>query len=224
MSWAGKIKELHAEFSKDPMQPYNSRWEGPWNQSKKCTCFLQLQNDIASTCLCQGFYDEVSSPLLLEVDLRYPDNVVDSLTTNHFNQLFNGSEIVVAGRMMDNDLNNFLVEVHGQGVRRVQQMKWLSCFVVVFFNGSFFPPQTKDDFDVQGLGTALDWGVIYPEDEYIFGDFAERLWAYLTIQQLLDKRCGFDRVVGLKLDRASWQVKSKVSRHIMLDIWIFNLQ
>lgn len=73
--------------------------------------------------LCQGFYDEVSSPLLLEVDLAYPDNVVDSLTTNHFDQLFNGSEIVVAGRLMDDDLNNFLVEVHGQGVRRVEPIK-----------------------------------------------------------------------------------------------------
>lgn len=73
--------------------------------------------------LCQGFYDEVSSPLLLEVDLRYPDNVVDSLTTNHFDKLFNGSEIVVAGRLMDNDLNNFLVEVHGLGVRRVELIK-----------------------------------------------------------------------------------------------------
>uniref|UniRef100_A0A4W6FAR4 Inter-alpha-trypsin inhibitor heavy chain H3 n=1 Tax=Lates calcarifer TaxID=8187 RepID=A0A4W6FAR4_LATCA len=42
----------------------------------------------------QGFYEEVSSPLLSEVDLRYPDNAVEFLTTNHFSQLFNGSEIV----------------------------------------------------------------------------------------------------------------------------------
>lgn len=65
----------------------------------------------------------MSSPLLLDVDLRYPANIVDSLTTNHFDQLFNGSEIVVAGRLMDNDLNDFLVEVHGQGVRRVELME-----------------------------------------------------------------------------------------------------
>uniref|UniRef100_A0A673B3M3 Inter-alpha-trypsin inhibitor heavy chain H3 n=1 Tax=Sphaeramia orbicularis TaxID=375764 RepID=A0A673B3M3_9TELE len=94
----------------------------------------------------QGFYEEVSSPLLSEVDLRYPDNAVDFITTNHFDQLFNGSEIVVAGRLTDNDLDNFLVEVFAQGVR-------------------------KGD-----------------KEEYIFGDFTERLWAYLTIQQLLEKR------------------------------------
>ncbi|XP_044029750.1 inter-alpha-trypsin inhibitor heavy chain H3-like isoform X2 [Siniperca chuatsi] len=109
----------------------------------------------------QGFYEEVSSPLLSEVDLRYPDSAVDFLTTNHFNQLFNGSEIVVAGRLMDNDLDNFLVEIFAQG-----------------FEG---------DFNMQGQASAVDWDVMYPDEEYIFGDFTERLWAYLTIQQLLEK-------------------------------------
>lgn len=68
--------------------------------------------------LLQGFYEEVASPLLREVDISYPDNTVEFLTTNHFSQLFNGSEIVVAGRLTDNSLDNFLVEVFGQGVRR----------------------------------------------------------------------------------------------------------
>uniref|UniRef100_A0A8C5B5A2 Inter-alpha-trypsin inhibitor heavy chain H3 n=1 Tax=Gadus morhua TaxID=8049 RepID=A0A8C5B5A2_GADMO len=63
----------------------------------------------------QGFYDEVASPLLSAVDLRYPDNAVDSLTPHHFSQLFNGSEIVVAGRLSENDMDNFLVEVFANG-------------------------------------------------------------------------------------------------------------
>ncbi|CAB1442358.1 unnamed protein product [Pleuronectes platessa] len=109
----------------------------------------------------QGFYEDVSSPLLLEVDLRYPDNAVDFLTTNHFSQLFNGSEIVVAGRLTDNDLDNFMVEVFGEG--------------------------SEEKYEVQGKASALNWNVVYPDEEYIFGDFTERLWAYLTIQQLLDK-------------------------------------
>ncbi|XP_047202366.1 inter-alpha-trypsin inhibitor heavy chain H3-like isoform X1 [Girardinichthys multiradiatus] len=109
----------------------------------------------------QGFYDEVSSPLLLEVDLQYPDNAVDYVTTSHFPQLFNGSEIVVAGRLTDDNLDNFLVEVIGQGL--------------------------DEKFNVQGQATIVDWNVMYPDETYIFGDFTERLWAYLTIQQLLEK-------------------------------------
>ncbi|XP_027135472.1 inter-alpha-trypsin inhibitor heavy chain H3-like [Larimichthys crocea] len=57
----------------------------------------------------QGFYEEVSSPLLLEVDLRYPENAVDLLTHNHYSQLLNSSEIVVAGLLTNNDPDNFLV-------------------------------------------------------------------------------------------------------------------
>ncbi|KAM9859817.1 inter-alpha-trypsin inhibitor heavy chain H3-like [Aulostomus maculatus] len=112
----------------------------------------------------QGFYEEISSTLLLDVGLSYPDNSVDFLTTNQFGQLFNGSEIVVAGRLTDSDLNNFLVEVLAKG--------------------------PEEDFQIQGQATATDWNLIYPDEEYIFGDFTERLWAYLTIQQLLEKKSG----------------------------------
>ncbi|KAM7423107.1 hypothetical protein PAMA_010911 [Pampus argenteus] len=108
----------------------------------------------------QGFYEEVSSPLLLEVDLRYPDNTADFLTKSHYSQLFNGSEIVVAGQLSSNDLDNFLVEVFALG--------------------------PDEDFQVQGKASVVNWDVIYPQQEYIFGNFTERLWAYLTIQQLLE--------------------------------------
>uniref|UniRef100_A0A4W4EAP3 Inter-alpha-trypsin inhibitor heavy chain H3 n=1 Tax=Electrophorus electricus TaxID=8005 RepID=A0A4W4EAP3_ELEEL len=95
----------------------------------------------------QGFYDEVASPLLSEVHFNYPDNTVSALTGSYFKQLFNGSEIVVAGRLNDIAMNDFPIEV-------------------------------------SALGTT------FPDEEYIFGDFTERLWAYLTIQQLLDKKSG----------------------------------
>uniref|UniRef100_A0A8C2ZNR7 Inter-alpha-trypsin inhibitor heavy chain H3 n=1 Tax=Cyclopterus lumpus TaxID=8103 RepID=A0A8C2ZNR7_CYCLU len=106
----------------------------------------------------KGFYEEVASPLLLEVDLRYPEQAVVSVTKNHYSQLFNGSEIVVAGRLTDSDMDNFVVEVFAQG----------------------------EDFQVQGKASVVNLDVIYPDQEYIFGDFSERLWAYLTIQQLLE--------------------------------------
>uniref|UniRef100_A0A8C9TR46 Inter-alpha-trypsin inhibitor heavy chain H3 n=1 Tax=Scleropages formosus TaxID=113540 RepID=A0A8C9TR46_SCLFO len=109
----------------------------------------------------KGFYSEVASPLLSEVHMQYQDNTVDSLTQSHFKQLFNGSEIVVAGRLTDNDLDNFLFEISAQGV---------------------------NDIHLQGEASAQKWDVLFPHEEYIFGDFTERLWAYLTIQQLLNKR------------------------------------
>ncbi|XP_068171180.1 inter-alpha-trypsin inhibitor heavy chain H3-like [Antennarius striatus] len=109
----------------------------------------------------KGFYQEVSSPLLSEVELRYPDNAVESVTTTRFDKLFDGSEIVVAGHLLDSNLDSFLAEVYGRG--------------------------SVQDFQVQGQATTLDWNVLYPDESYIFGKFMERLWAYLSIQQLLEK-------------------------------------
>ncbi|XP_022600994.1 inter-alpha-trypsin inhibitor heavy chain H3-like [Seriola dumerili] len=125
----------------------------------------------------KGFYNEVSSPLLSEVDLRYPDNAVNFVTKKHFSQLFNGSEIVVAGRLRDSDLDSFLVEVFAQG--------------------------SDNDFQVHRRASVVNWGVIYPELEYIFGNFTERLWAYLTIQQLLE-----DSDIGTQQDKDIMTVKA----------------
>lgn len=79
----------------------------------------------------QGFYEEVSSPLLLDVELNYPDNNVESLTKNQYSQLFNGSEIVVAGLLSENDIDNFMVEVLAEGVRNGQQAIFLMHHVLV---------------------------------------------------------------------------------------------
>ncbi|XP_062842335.1 inter-alpha-trypsin inhibitor heavy chain H3 [Trichomycterus rosablanca] len=110
----------------------------------------------------QDFYEEVASPLLLEVSLHYPDSVATSLTNNHFRQLFNGSEIVVAGQLHDFEVENVLIEVSAQAL--------------------------DDHISIQGQAPTEEWTIMFPEQDYIFGDFTERLWAYLTIQQLLDKR------------------------------------
>ncbi|XP_693183.5 inter-alpha-trypsin inhibitor heavy chain H3 [Danio rerio] len=110
----------------------------------------------------QGFYEEVATPLLIEVNLNYPDNAVTDVTQSHFRHFFKGSEIVVAGRLQELEINTFPTEVSANGL--------------------------EDQFVMQGVAIAEEWDSVFPEQEYIFGDFIERLWAYLTIQQLLDKR------------------------------------
>ncbi|XP_067243589.1 inter-alpha-trypsin inhibitor heavy chain H3 [Chanodichthys erythropterus] len=109
----------------------------------------------------QGFYEEVASPLLFEVNLNYPGNAVTDLTQSHFRQFFKGSEIVVAGRLQELETNTFQTEVSAHGL--------------------------EDQFVVKSRAITKEWDSVFPEHDYIFGDFTERLWAYLTIQQLLDK-------------------------------------
>ncbi|XP_006876119.1 PREDICTED: inter-alpha-trypsin inhibitor heavy chain H3 [Chrysochloris asiatica] len=110
----------------------------------------------------QGFYEEVANPLLTGVELEYPENAILDLTQNNYQHFYDGSEIVVAGRLMDEDMNSFTAGVKGHGA----------------LNDLTF----KEEVDVKEMEKALQ------EQDYIFGNYIERLWAYLTIEQLLEKR------------------------------------
>ncbi|XP_026580685.1 inter-alpha-trypsin inhibitor heavy chain H3-like [Pseudonaja textilis] len=118
--------------------------------------------DSDATLQLQGFYDEVANPLLTEVELGYKENAISDLTQNSFKHYYDGSEIVVAGRITDNDLNSITAEVKAQGA----------------LNEVTYSEQA----DVEETTKALE------EQQYIFGEYIEKLWAYLTIQQLLDAR------------------------------------
>uniref|UniRef100_A0A8D0EN65 Inter-alpha-trypsin inhibitor heavy chain H3 n=1 Tax=Strix occidentalis caurina TaxID=311401 RepID=A0A8D0EN65_STROC len=106
----------------------------------------------------QGFYDEVSNPMLTDVELNYPENEISDLTKNSFKHFYDGSEIVVAGRFIDNNQNSLTVDVRGEGV-------------------------SMDFFDLSTVHKVSECSKLY-----IFGEYIERLWAYLTIEQLLEER------------------------------------
>ncbi|XP_043860153.1 inter-alpha-trypsin inhibitor heavy chain H3-like isoform X3 [Dromiciops gliroides] len=110
----------------------------------------------------QGFYDEVANPLLVNVDLEYPQNAISDITQNNYQHFYDGSEIVVAGKLVDFETNSFVADVKGHGA----------------LNDLTF----TEEVDMREMEKALE------EQEYIFGDYIERLWAYLTIEQLLEKR------------------------------------
>ncbi|XP_059185247.1 inter-alpha-trypsin inhibitor heavy chain H3-like [Centropristis striata] len=57
----------------------------------------------------KGFYEEVATPLLIDVTMIY--NGGTNLTQTNFSQFYNGSEIVVAGQITDNDIEIFTPQV-----------------------------------------------------------------------------------------------------------------
>ncbi|XP_074735619.1 inter-alpha-trypsin inhibitor heavy chain H3-like [Strix uralensis] len=110
----------------------------------------------------QGFYDEVSNPMLTDVELNYPENEISDLTKNSFKHFYDGSEIVVAGRFIDNNQNSLIVDVRGEGA--------------------------NDALSYTTQQDAEQTAKAFQEQQYIFGEYIERLWAYLTIEQLLEER------------------------------------
>ncbi|XP_032050131.1 inter-alpha-trypsin inhibitor heavy chain H4 [Aythya fuligula] len=108
----------------------------------------------------QGFYQEVATPILMKIEMQYPDNAVEGLTKNNFKLFFEGSEIIVSGKI-SNELDLLPVEIKAQS--------------------------HTSDLTLKEEANVKEKEQVFQSRNYIFGNFIERLWAYLTIQQLLEK-------------------------------------
>ncbi|XP_022126662.2 inter-alpha-trypsin inhibitor heavy chain H4 isoform X2 [Pieris rapae] len=107
------------------------------------------------------FYQQVSSPLLSNVHFTYPKDQVKegSVTRSKFRAVYEGSELVVAGRVEDN-----AQEIESQ--------------VTGFYN-------VDDGRGKKKYTISPKISVSKTKNEYMP---LERLWAYLTIKQLLDEK------------------------------------
>ncbi|NXL58636.1 ITIH4 inhibitor, partial [Chordeiles acutipennis] len=108
----------------------------------------------------QGFYQEVATPILMKIEMQYPENDIEGLTKNSFKLFFEGSEIIVSGKI-SNELDLLPVEIKAQS--------------------------HASDLTFKEEAVVKEKGQVFQNQSYIFGNFIERLWAYLTIQQLLEK-------------------------------------
>uniref|UniRef100_A0A672FWM9 Inter-alpha-trypsin inhibitor heavy chain 3 n=1 Tax=Salarias fasciatus TaxID=181472 RepID=A0A672FWM9_SALFA len=96
----------------------------------------------------KGFYEEVATPLLTNVTMSYKGG--SNLTQTVFSQYYNGSEIVVAGQIDDNNIDSFIPQ-------RTERKT---------FSETNNPVETS---------------------ETVSDNQTQRVWAYLTVKQLLQK-------------------------------------
>ncbi|EHB12995.1 Inter-alpha-trypsin inhibitor heavy chain H4 [Heterocephalus glaber] len=121
----------------------------------------RIYEDSDSALQLQDFYQEVANPLLTEVAFEYPSNSVEEVTQNNFQLFFRGSEMVVAGKLRDQSPDVLLGKVRGQ--------------------------THMENITFQAESSTAEQEGLFQSPKYIFHNFMERLWAYLTIQQLLEK-------------------------------------
>lgn len=122
-----------------------------------------------------NFYKQISSPLLANVTFQYiPDKVErDSMTKLDFRTFFDGSELVVAGRTSDKSI----AEVGGTVQAVGDDGK----------PATFRPHLIPIDEPI-----SLHPGPLFNRSEPHEATVLERLWAYLTIKQLLDDQDALD--------------------------------
>uniref|UniRef100_A0A8C4TK52 Inter-alpha-trypsin inhibitor heavy chain family member 6 n=1 Tax=Erpetoichthys calabaricus TaxID=27687 RepID=A0A8C4TK52_ERPCA len=121
----------------------------------------RIYEDADAALQLSGFYDEVASPLLYDIQLNYLDNHVYDVTQSLFPNYFQGSELVVAGRVQQ-DVKNLHVTMTGSGLDKN----------IALANDVAIVNPSNASFGCSG------------ELERI-PNFVHRLWAYFTIKELL---------------------------------------
>lgn len=108
------------------------------------------------------FYNQVSTPLLRNVQFNYPQSSVTDVTQNSFHNYFGGSEIVVAGKIDPSKL------------AEVQSI--------------ITATSANTELVLETLSQMDDLEDFLSKDKHADPDFTKKLWAYLTINQLLAER------------------------------------
>uniref|UniRef100_A0A8C4JZQ1 Inter-alpha-trypsin inhibitor heavy chain 2 n=1 Tax=Dromaius novaehollandiae TaxID=8790 RepID=A0A8C4JZQ1_DRONO len=108
------------------------------------------------------FYNQVSTPLLKKIQFNYPQESVSDVTQSSFHNYFGGSEIVVAGKV---DTEN------------LQHLE--SIVTATAANAELVMETLRDVEELDGF---------MKKDRYADPDFTRKLWAYLTVNQMLAER------------------------------------
>ncbi|XP_003786874.1 inter-alpha-trypsin inhibitor heavy chain H2 [Otolemur garnettii] len=108
------------------------------------------------------FYNQVSTPLLRNVQFNYPHTSVTDVTQNSFPNYFGGSEIVVAGKFDPDKLDE------------IQSI--------------ITATSANTELVLETLAQMDDLEDFLSKDKHADPDFTRKLWAYLTINQLLAER------------------------------------
>uniref|UniRef100_A0A8P4GI83 Inter-alpha-trypsin inhibitor heavy chain family member 6 n=1 Tax=Dicentrarchus labrax TaxID=13489 RepID=A0A8P4GI83_DICLA len=113
----------------------------------------------------KGFYDEVASPLLSDIQLSYLDDQAFDITRSLFPNYFQGSELVVTGRVKPG-LKDLKVSVSATDTK--QRVKLENDVFVSSAKGNASAESPNCSAGLEGISS-----------------FVHRLWAYFTIKELL---------------------------------------
>lgn len=138
--------------------------------------------------LCR-FYDEIGTPLLSDIRINYTDESVQYVTQHLFTNYFNGSEIVIAGKLTNQSAESLHVQVTASNNdkniiletdvplrrRQIETEKHVKAATAAMAAGA------------KGPGSGLTQGVSVVLGS-IAEDFVERVWGFLSVKEGLRSR------------------------------------
>ncbi|XP_074831703.1 inter-alpha-trypsin inhibitor heavy chain H5 isoform X2 [Carettochelys insculpta] len=132
---------------------------------ENCGMMRRVQEDEDAAEQLKGFYDEIGTPLLSDIRVDYPKDSVERVTQNLFPNYFNGSEIVIAGKLIEHNSGKLHVEVTASNANK---------YILLKTDVAIDLPSKNDIGVSPGM-----------EDGKEAENYVERAWSYLTLKELL---------------------------------------
>lgn len=132
----------------------------------KWSIWVSVQKINAQVKFTCRFYDEIGTPLLSDIQVDYSNDSVEQVTQNLFPNYFNGSEIVIAGKLLNRTANNLHVEVTASNSDKYVLLK------------TDVPIDLSSKNHIRSTHNGT-------EDPASDRNYVERAWSYLTIKKLL---------------------------------------
>ncbi|XP_076860774.1 LOW QUALITY PROTEIN: inter-alpha-trypsin inhibitor heavy chain H5-like [Brachyhypopomus gauderio] len=135
---------------------------------ENCGTMRRIPEEADASTMLKGFYDEIGTPLLSDIRVEYSEDAVEYVTQNLFPNYFNGSEIVVAGKLTNRSSDALHVQVTASNSEH-------SLVLETDVSLGEREGQTRRRVEEAGAGPGAD-------------GYIERLWGFLSVKEGLKGR------------------------------------
>ncbi|XP_037317864.2 inter-alpha-trypsin inhibitor heavy chain H5 [Pungitius pungitius] len=157
---------------------------------ENCGMMRRINEEADASALLKGFYDEIGTPLLSDIRINYTEDSVHYVTQHLFPNYFNGSEIVIAGKLSNRSAESLRVQVTASSSDRTvvletdvplrrRQAETEKRVRAATTTAAAAGAQAAGSGVAQGLGLVLG---------SMAEDFVERLWGFLSVKDGLRSR------------------------------------
>uniref|UniRef100_A0A667ZLL4 Inter-alpha-trypsin inhibitor heavy chain 5 n=1 Tax=Myripristis murdjan TaxID=586833 RepID=A0A667ZLL4_9TELE len=137
---------------------------------ENCGMMRRIHEEADASAMLKGcvFYDEIGTPLLSDIRINYTEDSVQYVTQHLFTNYFNGSEIIIAGKLTNQSAESLHVQVTASNNDKS-----------IILETDVPLRQRQMETEKHALGVTLG---------LIAEDFVERVWGFLSIKEGLRSR------------------------------------
>ncbi|XP_034019042.1 inter-alpha-trypsin inhibitor heavy chain H5 [Thalassophryne amazonica] len=156
---------------------------------ENCGMMRRINEEEDASAMLKGFYDEIGTPLLSNIRINYTEDSVEYVTQHLFTNYFNGSEIVIAGKLTNQSADSLHVLVTATNN---DKSVILETDVPLRHRQSETQKHVKEAAaaiaaSAKALGSEVRQSLGITLNS-IAQDFVERVWGFLSIKEGLRSR------------------------------------